>query len=411
MKRKLWWIGGVLAALLVLLVLAVLAVMFLVDPNRFRGQIESTALQRFGIPLQLAGDLAWQWWPLLSIDIGRGSVGDPAGGAPIVSWQQLSLGAAWRPLLNRQFIADRIEVHGLMLNLARDARGRGNWQALLDEIARRNAAPATQPASPSSPLQANSLKLRDAQLMFVDTASGSMWRVQSLDLDSGGRYDGARSEASANGVQLSAVVVGGSLPAAGVPVKFATGAIAWAGDAGTLQLPAWTLHLGNAEINGEQQGALQLSPLGGAGTLSVSSPSLRELLTTVGIAAPPTRDRGVLGELSMETGWSLAAMKLNLQPLKIVADDTTLSGAVMWPLDQSTSAMLELAGDSVDFDRYLRPEDDPGEPFSLPVETLRAIDVNGTVSFNTVNMQGLNVRGARFRLYSDGGAVSAGRAR
>lgn len=409
-KRAFLWIGGTAAALLLLPVLAVLAVMFLVDPNRFRGQIETVARERFGIALQLQGELAWQWWPLLSIDIGHGRIADPGGGTPIVAWRQLSLGAAWAPLLHRQFVADRIEVQGLTLDLGRDANGRGNWQALLDGIARRNASPS-QPASASSPLQINSLKLRDAQLRFADAATGAMWRIEKLNLDTGLRYDGAGADANIDGVQLSATVMGGSFPAAGVPVKFTTGDVAYAGKAGTLQLPAWTVDLGNAELSGEQMGALQLQPLRGAGTLKVASPSVRELLATLGIGAPPTRDPHVLGKLQIETSWSVAAMQLNLIMLKIIADDTTLTGAAMWPLDRSASAMLELQGDKVEFDRYLRPLDDPGEPFALPVEALRAIDVNGNVAFDTVNMQGLNVRGARFRLYSDHGAVAAGRAR
>jgi len=411
MKRKLLWTGGILAALLLLPVLAVLTVMLLIDPNRFRGQIESAARERLGIALQLQGDLRWQWWPLLSIDIGNGRIADPAGGTPLVTWQQLSLGAAWAPLLHRQFVADRVEVQGLALNLSRDANGRGNWQALLDEIARRNASPPAQPAAAPSPLQVNSLRLREAQLQFADAANGATWRLQNLDLDTGFRYEGASSAASVDGVQLSATVIGGSFPPSGVPVNFETGSIAYAGQTGTLQMPAWTLDLGNARISGEQSGALGLSPLSGAGTLKVESPSVRELLVTLGITAPPTRDRNVLGKLTLETAWSLAAMKLNLSMLKIVADDTTLTGAAMWPLDQSTSAMLELVGDTVDFDRYLRPDDDPGEPFSLPIEALRAVDLNGSVAFATVNMRGLIVRGARFRLYSDDGEVEASSAR
>jgi hypothetical protein len=105
--------------------------------------------------------------------------------------------------------------------------------------------------------------------------------------------------------------------------------------------------------------------------------------------------------LHVTSQWRTDGTKIGLSALNVQLDDTTLQGTVMWPFDAGAQARLELRGDKLNLDRYLRPTDNPGEPFKVPVEALRALRVQGVVTFDEVRGGGVIARGARFRLESD----------
>ena len=64
------WILAITAALVLLAVLTVLAVTLFVDPNRFRGQIESAVTRATGEPFKIVGNLEISWYPWLALRMG-----------------------------------------------------------------------------------------------------------------------------------------------------------------------------------------------------------------------------------------------------------------------------------------------------------------------------------------------------
>jgi hypothetical protein len=60
---------------------------------------------------------------------------------------------------------------------------------------------------------------------------------------------------------------------------------------------------------------------------------------------------------------------------------------------------VDLDGDVLDVDRYRRPASDPGEPFALPVEALRALPLSGTVRLRELRAAGSRARDARITLH------------
>jgi len=410
MKRVHRWLlaGGVV--LLALPLLAVLAVILFIDPNRFRGPLESAAHERFGVTLQLRGDLRWQWWPLLTVASDAGQIVDPGGGAPLIDWSRLELGARWSGLRQRQFVVDSIRVSGLGLRLYRAADGRGNWQELVEGVTQRD--PTTRDvgaAAATGSIGLRSLIVRSARIDFDDAVNNRRWRASGVDVEAAVTFDRSARSLQLRDLAVDALLGGDELPTAGITVRLAVPQLQYDNLAGSVTAPNWRLLVGALRIDGEQSEPLRLSPLRGAGQLQLRTNSTRALLAALGIAAPPTRDDDVLGALSAELGWRLTAERLDLQPLRVKADDTQFEGLAMWPLDDSAPALLELRADQIDFDRYRRPEDQPGEPFELPVEKLRAVNLEGQVSFDTAQLFGVTLRGARFRLYSDRGLAAVTR--
>jgi AsmA protein len=406
-----WWLAGGIV-LVVLPLLAVLAVMLLIDPNRFRGPLESAARERFGLTLQLRGDLRWQWWPLLTVASDAGQIVDPGSGAPLIDWSRLELGARWSGLRQNQFVIDSIRVTAPGLRLHRAADGRGNWQVLVEGLAQRTPTIRDAGAAAATgSIELRSLIVRSARIDFDDAVNDRRWRATGLNIETAVTFDRSARSLQLRDLTVDAQLGGAELPQAGIAVELAAPQLRYDNLAGSVTAPTWRLQVGTLRIDGKQSEPLQLSPLRGAGQLTLRTESTRALLATLDIEAPPTRDDDLLGALSAELNWQLTAERLDLQPLRIKADDTQFEGLAMWPLDDPAPALLELRGDQIDFDRYLRPEDQPGEPFELPVETLRALDLEGQVSFDTAQLFGVTMRGARFLLHSDRGLAAVTRQR
>jgi AsmA protein len=409
------WLLLALAALIVLPLAAVLCVMLWVDPNRFRAPIENAARERLGLPLQLQGDLAWQWWPLLSMSASGGRINDPVGGNPLLLWQKLEFGARWPALMRQRLEVDALRIDGLQLRLQRDAQGRGNWQSLAEQVGARldargaAAAPGTGPDSGQASFTLASLQLRDASIHLDDAGTGRQWRADGLQFQAALGYAPGSGTLQLDAPRLRATLAAGDAAGRSWELDFESPQLRLDTRTPSLDAANWRLQLAGLQLDGTQLEPLRFEPLSGAGQLKFSTASIRELLQRLGVQPPPTRDSDALGKLDGELGWTLKAGRLDLQPLQLKGDDTTFTGLAMWPLDDTGPALLELHGDHADFDRYRRPEDQPGEPFELPVEKLRAIDLEGEVSFETATLFGVTLRGAKFHLYSDRGVAAASR--
>ena len=130
-----------------------------------------------------------------------------------------------------------------------------------------------------------------------------------------------------------------------------------------------------------------------SGSLDVAEFNPRELLEALGQSAPQTADEAALTKLSLSTTLSGSPQALSLDPVAIVLDDTRLAGNLgVGGFDRTLPAVtFALEVDRMDADRYLPPAKDGEAPpaatpgaaatqgAGLPVDTLRALDVDGTL--------------------------------
>jgi AsmA protein len=383
-RRRYRWLIAALVTIVALPIVAVIAALLWLDPNDLRAGAESSAREQLGLPLTLHGDLHWSWWPLFAIDAGAGVITD-ADGAPLLNWKRLQLGARWREMLNHEYLIDSISVDGLVVQLHRDVDGRGNWRSLFNR------------QGGSSSVHIRQLMVTDGALTFSDQQSGRSWSATNLKAAMKLGVDVTRSTLLLTQSQLTAMVQGSGLAASGALASMDSDRIAYNTASSTLEMTPLQLRIGNLAVAATLAGPLQFAPLAGAGTLELKSDSVRTTLTVFDVSVPPMRDAKVLGAAQASTKWQLGAETAAFNELRLRVDDTSLQGAASWPLATSGEITVDLRGDTLNADRYLRPADQPGEPFELPVKALRALKLRGSLALDTLTTGGVTARDTRVR--------------
>jgi AsmA protein len=385
MRRRYRWMIAALALVLAVPMLVVLYVVLFLDPNRFHDRIERAASSQLGVPLTLTGELHWSLWPLLSIESGAGAIS-----APLLRWAQLKVGAQWSGLWRGNFLIDRLAVEGLELNLRRDGAGRGNWASLL----------GSSGADSRGTVRIGKLRLSQGAVRYEDESTMAFWSAELLKVETQLEFNSSTGNLILTDPSLSVQLRGAMLPAVGMPLSLQTTHLAINTESGSLDSAPLKARIANVDVAADVNAPLQFSPLAGAGTLSVNTDSLRAAMSAFEIAAPPTFDAKVLGPLHISMQWRADDKQVEFSALGIQLDDTRLTGTARWPLDNGAPGTFELKGDAMNLDRYLRPADQPGQPFELPIEALRATPVNGVVTLDVVKVRGVTAHGARFRLQS-----------
>jgi AsmA protein len=125
------------------------------------------------------------------------------------------------------------------------------------------------------------------------------------------------------------------------------------------------------------------------GQLTVTEFSPRQLAQTAAITLPETHDPSVLNKASLALDFSGSPDELTVKNLQLAADDTTLSGTARVKNFAQPAISFDLNVNTIDVDRYLPPTSDTPPPApagaavgaaQLPLEPLRALDVDGRIS-------------------------------
>ncbi|MGM8932472.1 AsmA family protein [Salinicola halophyticus] len=152
---------ALLAAVGVLGILVVVAVVYITtffDPNDLKPRLIEAVRNQSGLELRLDGPLSWSFYPRIGVSVKDAEAWLPAQSpdddAPFVGFDNAEVSVAFTPLLTGDVSIDGLILDGMRLNLARDAKGQGNWQALLDRLAENdNADGSTAEAQTEQPAQ------------------------------------------------------------------------------------------------------------------------------------------------------------------------------------------------------------------------------------------------------------------
>ena len=334
--RILRWTAGIVAGLILLAVLAVVIVVVFVDPNRFKGRIERMVQQATGQPFEIRGDLDIAWYPWLALKTGPAQLGtDP----PLVQWEAARVGAQLIPLIRGRLIVSKVRLEGLQVHLRRDSAGRTNWNSL-------TAKPGTDPRPPP---EIGGLEIRNGALDYWDAQSNkrvalSNWRLD-VDAWQPGKPVAARTQFTIGPAQLSLLM----------------------------------------NLN-------SMEPLQARGALSVETSSLRSLLSDLSIPGPRPLDPTALGVFTLTTQWTVNDSAISITPIALRLDQTHFSGS----LNRTSSLWtFVLKGDRIALDRYTRIEDTSTKPFELPIAELKALPIQGVLSFDEAQLGGAHMKDVR----------------
>ncbi len=406
-----------IAALMLLVLLAVLALVFLVDANRFKPRIEAIAKDQ-GIALQINGDLGWDLWPSLGVAVNDLRVAAlDAPDQPIAELKQASLMLALLPLFSGDFQVDHIALDGAVISLKVDASGKGNWEALSQPDQPAKTSPQPDAAADANlKLDIQHISLSDSNVNYSDAQSGQVIALRDINLTMSDVNTRAvpfaldlsfvmeLAQAGADKVELQAALKNTlSVDAAMNNLKIADGRL-------------------QAEIIGEETAeialdyALDITHLqqepAYKGAINLTEINARTLLAALGTELK-TSNKDALSKLAFSAGVDGNNKKVKLDNLKLMVDNTTLSGSI-GITDFATGALkLVLDGDEINLDDYLPPPAEtteqtaaaPTEDTQLPLESLRGLNINAKLTLKKIIVNKIALENIALQLLAKNGMI------
>jgi AsmA protein len=227
-----------------------------------------------------------------------------------------------------------------------------------------------------------------------------------------------------DGMKLGLQLKGEGLPEAGAAAELVARIVADLQNQ-TVDVSDLRLDSGRLQLTGELHGtAIQTAP-NFVGDLAVAQFSPRQLLQDLGMRAPETADPDVLERASAVFHLQSTPDAVNLDKLALALDDTRLDGKVRLLNPGRPAVRFDLQVDAIDLDRYLppaaeQPEGQAAEPQPpapsvpaespspaplFPVETLRALDLEGVFRVGKLVIQKLQAREIELTVKSKDGRL------
>ena len=519
LKITVWTLG----IILVLLVALVVAAPFIIDPNDYRDEISTVVERQTGRELTIEGDIGLSVFPWLGLELGAVRLGNAKGFGPepFARIEEADVRVKLLPLLRREVEMDTVTLHGLRLNLARQADGTTNW-ADLAEGKPAEAAPEEEPAADgraAAALALGGLRVRDARLVWDDRMLEKRYVVENLTLTSGAiqlaepfpvdlafDFQSDAPKASGHiefggeitadleaqryrleGLGASARVEGPVVPGGKVAAELKADALAADLAADTANVQGLVLTSAGARVEGKADvKGLSAGPNGGGrlrlvlddpaalfealgaapeglkpaalegaaveaplafdlkaqtatiepltvtaaglelsgraaasdlqktprveGQLESNEFSPRKLMQRLGLELPEMKDDEALGRARLALGFEASPAHVDVEPLKLELDETTLTGSAAAREFAKPVVRFDLKADRLNADRYLPPKQEgtaatPAQAAAagagqLPLEPLRRLDVRGSVGLDSLQL--LNMKVSQLRAEVDG---------
>jgi AsmA protein len=442
MGKLLKVIGIVIGAFVLLFVAVVVGVSLLIDPNDYKDQITAAVSDATGRELTLEGDLELDVFPTLKISLGRAALSNAPGfgDAPFAEIGNASLDLKLLPLLSRRIEIGEAQLEGLVLNLARDAQGRNNWQDLGGDGAADGAPLDSDGSAPDVALDVAVIRITDSEVNWSDAATDSRWTLGNFNF-----VASSFGPDVAFPVDMRFTLSGDDLNVAVGAVTQATLSLAensyrlddlrvtlegaganWPGGEGearlsfasfvanlsneTLDLDDLTLDFLGVTVNGSLEGRQLMSDLALTGRVDIRPFDPTQLLRVFDVEVE-TADPGVLRNASAEATFVYDSSQTALRDMRLALDDSELVGSVGV---QGEALRFDLRVDRINIDRYLPPSpeeaaaaEDEGslDEVDLPLEVLRTVDASGNLAFGEAQFAGLTLTDAAFALAARNGRV------
>ena len=219
------------------------------------------------------------------------------------------------------------------------------------------------------------------------------------------------------GLQLRAKLRGGSLPAPQIDATLAANIDA---DLKTQKLSVEQLKLSalGVQADGNVQGTELLGTPRFNGALNIAAFNARELMSKLGIEAPESADPKTLTQVSAALQFKAGTNDAALSKLDIQLDQSKLSGTAAIQNFAKPAIRFQLALDEIDADRYLPPPTPETTPVAappataaaagaeqLPLDTLRALDVDGKLTIGKLKIAKLKTSGIDVGIQAKDGLI------
>jgi len=434
-------VGITVGILVALLVVAAIALPMFFDPNDYKDRITSLVKDKTGRELVIEGDMELSVFPWLGVEIGRTRLGNAPGfgDAPFAAVEDVEVRVKLLPLLRREVEMSTLRLEGMTLNLARDAQGRNNWDDLVAPSGKTEAKAAGK-AEPGQPpalaaLAIGGIEVSDARVSWDDRQAGQRYEIRDLDLTLGAirpgtpvdvklkaEMEGGKPKREAelelkgevalsddqqridvSDLRLELEAKGEGLPGGKLKAELETGLSVDLAKQ-TLSMPELELETLGLKARGRAEGTNILGDKARfQGNLKLDEFVPRELIKRLGQPLPETSDATVLGKAGASFDFTATPKSVSLGKVNLRLDDSSLTGTAAVADFSSGAIRFDLALDVIDLDRYLPPrregevkapptpaEAAAGGAAALPVETLKALDLDGRLRIGRLKAYQLN---------------------
>ncbi|WP_444943143.1 AsmA family protein [Microbulbifer sp. ZKSA006] len=365
------WIKRTFIALLIVFLLLAGAVAWLLaglDINQYKPQLEKLAAEQ-GISLQLQGDIGWQLWPKIGLqleDVQLAPLQLPK--QTLVKADKIAIGVALKPLLQRKVEAEEIVLVAPQIELSVDREGRGNWELISEALEAQSkqppklALPKEQeaPAQQQVDLSLQKLRIEKGLVLYSNAQTHKEYRVQDLQVSAINLVPGGEP-----GKLTAAADLTGSDLKHPLQLKIDSTLAVDEGLNGLLLQPLQvdltsvnsakaSLHIRGSlrRDNNTQPWRIQLN-------INADANPLRPWFELTG-SEIDTRDKAALQKLSIEASVEGSEQKLDLTPLQLQLDDVTFSGNAQLRNAEMPGLDLSLRGGALNLDNYLPPTPEEG---------------------------------------------------
>ncbi len=440
MNRTLKILGIVVGVVILLFAALLLAVAMLFDPNDYKDDITAAVQRATGRQLTLDGELQLAVFPTIRIALGGATLSNAQGfgNEPMAKIGSAELKLALWPLLSRRIEISDARLKDLELNLARDARGRNNWQDLGG--GGDAAAPAGQAGGGSAGLElaVAAVEITNARIVWNDAATGGRWTLTEFGLEAQdfgpGRKFPLTMRFGANGkdmavkvaanMQATLTLASNSYRLDALDVTLDGSGAAWPGGPGkaNLKVESLTANLGDESLDlsgltvdflgvtaaGSLKGEKLMSNLALTGAVDIREFAPGGLLERFGVKLE-TADSDVMKRASAKANLSYNSRAIALRDMQLTLDDSKLTGRVGLEGERVT---YDLSVDDINVDRYLPPSNQRGkadegslDEVDLPLDALRKLNARGELKLGRAKFSGMTLTNAAFALTADNGAL------
>jgi AsmA protein len=402
LKRLSLLVGG----LLVVVLLLVASVILFVNPNNFKDELKSVALEKANINLRLEGDINWSFYPWLGLELEN--IGVALGSdAEILQFDRAEFGLAMKPLLQQKIQVNKINLVNLKASLNKDKNGQGNWQLEIPEnnevITNEQAVSATDNSSNlqndnssdeesaasfvAPDIQLDELRIENAQLQYRDEQTNQLinatLNVQINDVQWDKAWpmamDVALTQSDLQGnspiklnaklnanlsvfperefFSVDALVLSGEIESDLLPVSpLAAKLSAIKADFDLPQenvlIEGMTLSALGLNLDAQVEAYQVLSDPQFSTMLSLGEFNPRELMKSLNIELPEMSDDTAFTKAQMDISLAGNSETIRVQPISIEMDDTKIEANAAVDLSPLRWD-VRIAGANLDLDRYL----------------------------------------------------------
>jgi AsmA protein len=447
----------IIAVVVILAIAGLIALPFVVDPNDYKQQISEQVEKATGRTLSLDGDIGLSVFPWVALELGPLTLSNAKGfdAEHFAKIDAAQVRIKLMPLLQKKLEMDTIVLDGLVLNLEKDKAGSANWDDLgqsADQKAEDDTSDATADESSGARLAALSIagvELTNANVIWSDKSAGAYYNIQNFNLNTDPLEPSKPTavemdfDLSSTEPQMTAHIALESQLAIDLDkqlytlsnLSFKTQAegdalplskidLAISGDVNadlakqTVDFSALLIQIQDLAIESTINVSQVLDTPSFTGNISIKPFNLRQLAKQLAIELPTMADDSTLELVQLSSQLEGSDSHINLNDLQLKLDQSTLTGQLAVKNFDKPAISFKLALNEIDADRYMPPVTEDAETNSaptatagaaaasqLPLETLRALNLNGSLDIGQLKMSGTHSDNIHINIAANKGVI------